>query len=428
MLLSLERFRKLVGINPAHFWGAKGETYFPDTNDCSDIFYEHYWQSQDNVSRDEIKTAIIEAEDEIARAVGYYPAPKWIEDEVKVYPRHHRRDVYQYGMGDNRGMNKALPITWGKFIQGGRRATSEVESDVTVTYSDEDGDGFDETATITTATSLTDACEIKCYIAGNGGNPDYEIKQPRTVTISGGNVTFTFWSWQLLKPTLQDFIPTPSGTSNVIDIESAASFQSTVDVYREYNDFTQVSAQLFWERIPVLLSGLNIVGFCCDNCGGVGCKACEFVTQDGCIHVKNGNGNYVVPVPATYDSDNAQWDTQTPTVCRDPDLVKMWYYAGDLSQKYLSGLTCDRLSDWWAKTIAWLAVSKVNRPFCTCNNSLALLDELQRDASFTGSRIEGSFTISPADLDNPFGTRIGAIRAWKRVSRMTDAMGVGVAV
>lgn len=426
-LLSLERFSQIIGVTPPHFWGAKGETYFPDINDCNGIFWHYYWQSQDNVSRTEIANAIKEAEDDITRIIGYSPAPHWIEDEVKMYSRHYRRDVYSYGMQDVRGMQKAVKINEGKFIEGGRRAVSVVTAGVAVVYSDEDGDGYDETATITTATTLTNACEIKCYIAGEGGDADWEIRQPRSVTIAGGNVTFVYWAWQLLDPDLQQAFPTSSGISP-IDLEAAASYVATVDVYREYNDFTQASCQLLWERIPVINAGLNIIGFCCESCGGAGCPACEFVAQDGCIHVKDSDGTFVVPQPATYDSTDGQWERAIPSVCRDPDLIKVWYYAGDFSQKYLAQTTCDPLSDWWAQTITWLAVARVNRPFCTCNNSLTLLNDLQRDLSFVSSRDLGTFTISSSDLDNPLGTRAGEVKAWKRINRISSAIGVGGAV
>lgn len=428
-LLSLERFREIVGITPPHFWSGAGSTYFPDIYDCNGIFWHYFWQSQDNVSRIEIANAIRDAEEEIIRAIGYSPAPHWIEQEIQDYPRHHRRDLYEYGMQDVRGMNKSVQLNEGKFIQGGQRAVTLIDDEVLVVYSDEDGDGFDETATITTATSLTDACELKCYYIGESGNSDYEIRQPRSVTITGGNVIFVYWSWQLLDPELQQaFTAANSANPTPVDIEDVSSYVATVDVYREYNDFTANHMTLYWERIPVINAGLNIFGFCCSNCGGTGCPSCEFITQNGCLHQKNANGNFVVPVPAAYDSDAGQWQRSQLSVCRDPDMVKLYYYAGDRSNKSLSGNTCDDLSHWWAETIAWLAVARVNRPFCTCNNSQTLLNNLQRDLSFTGSRELGNYAVSAADLDNPFGTKLGEIRAWRRVSKMMSPMGIGVAV
>lgn len=411
-LLSLEAFRSLIGVNPAFYWGASGESYFPEVNDSGDIFYQFYWQSENNVSREEIANAIKEAEDDITRVLGYSPAPVWTE-EVANYPRQH--GAYEFG-------GKSVQLSQGKFIQGGQRASTLITAGATVTRTDTDSDGYKETVTITTPTTLTDQCEIKCYFAGESGNPDWEVRTPRSVTISGGNVTFKFWSWQLLGPELQQRL-TVLGQSAPLDIEADASYVTTVDVYREYNDFTATSAQFLWKY------GGGLPGFCCTTCGGSGCVACELVAQDGCIHVADADGVFVVPVPGSYSADSAGWQYSTTlTVCRNPDLVKLWYYAGDQSQEFLAGRTCEPLSHFWAETIAWLAVARVNRPFCTANNSMTLVTSLQRDMSFTGSRQEGSFVVSQADLDNPFGVRMGEVKSWKRVSRLTSSLLMGGAV
>lgn len=170
------------------------------------------------------------------------------------------------------------------------------------------------------------------------------------------------------------------------------------------------------------------VGWCCTFCNGTGCAACEFITQDGCIKVKDAAGQFVVPTPADYDATAGQWQTSSLTVCRDPDMVKVFYRAGDVDQKYLNGQSCEPLSHYWAETIAWLAVARVNRPFCTCNNSLTLLNNLQRDLRFTGSKVQGSFAVTQEEMDNPFGSKLGEIKAWKRVAKLTSSAMVGVAV
>lgn len=430
--LSLERYRQILSFNPAFFWQAAGTTIFRQINQCDDVFYQYYWQNESQVSRAEIADATVEAERDIEAVLGYPLAPTWLE-EAYDYPRYHRRDVIEWGMSDNRGFDKAVQLKNARFIQGGQRAVTAVSLAKAVVYTDTDGDGYDETATITAATSLTDACEIKCYFEGESGAPDWEIRSPRSVTITGGNVVFVYWAWQLLNPELQQALTLPdvNGQSSPIDIEAAASYVSTVDVYREYNDFTATSAQFLWERTRLLTLGMLPVGLCCNSCGGTGCPSCTFVTQDGCIHVRDAAGQFVVPGPATYDSDDAQWEWQTPSVCRDPDMVKVWYYAGEQSQPFKAGRTCEPLAQDLAQAIAWLATARIIRPFCACNNSQAFPQSptnLQRDASFTGSREMGSFAISPQDLDNPFGTKVGEIRAWKKIGRLTSSAMMGVAV
>jgi hypothetical protein len=434
-LLSLDRFAQLTGNNPVHFSGGKGETYFPDLNQCSDIFYQYMWQQQNNVSREEIALAIKQAEDEISAVLSYFPAPHWVEQEIRNYPQYFRPDAYQWGMSDVRGMPKSVQLTEGKFIEGGRRALDVVSLGANVVYTDADNDGFDETATITVPTSLTNKCQIHCYYAGKSGASDWEIRPPRNVTLTGGNVVFVFWSWQLFKPELLEAFPTTLNMTNEnpygvtpVDIEDASSYVVTVDIYREYTDTTSVSATFLWERAGLINADISLGGWCCASCGNTGCPACEFITQDGCIIVKDANGTNVVPTPASYNSDNAQWDFSYLFACRNPDLVKFWYRAGEQSQDYLQGRTCDPLSNFYAEAIAMLATSRVTRPFCTCNNSLTLTNEWQRDLSFTGSRQDGSYVVSPSDLDNPFGTKLGSVLAWKKIGRLTSALMTGAAV
>jgi hypothetical protein len=151
--LSLERTDNYQP-SPAYFWHA-GSTVFPLVNQCDDIFYNFYWQNESQVSREEIAQAIAEAESDITRILGYAPAPWWNED-VYDYPRYFRRNVFEWGMVDNRNFDKSVQLSQGMFIQGGQRATTLIDDAVTVVYSDDDADGYDETAQATAATSLTD--------------------------------------------------------------------------------------------------------------------------------------------------------------------------------------------------------------------------------------------------------------------------------
>lgn len=433
--LAPTRFAEIAGITPPHFWGAAGNNYFPvsfDVNDtstiaahkfntsCDQLFFHWAWQAGDRVGRWDISQAIHNAEEDVENILGYPLCRKWVEGEIHTYPQHYRKDVYPVGMLNVRGQHKAVRLKKGKFIQGGRRSTAEVTSSVAVVYSDEDGDGYDETATIATATTLTDACEIKVYFAGQGGVKEWEIRRPRSVVLSGGTITFVFDAWLLLDPDLQNVYPRTGGVSP-INLETVGNYETTVDVFREFNDFTQASAQLFWEPQPI--ANAAIVGLGCSQCGGSGCVACSLTAQDGCIHVRDTDLGLIVPQPATYNTTTGQWDPVNPTVCRDPDQVKFWYYAGELSNRFLSGFECDPLSQYWAETIAWLATARLRRELCDCGPAKAFSKELQTDLAFAGRA--GRHQVNFSDLDNPFGTMVGEIKAWRRVAKLTDSILVG---
>jgi hypothetical protein len=108
---------------------------------------------------------------------------------------------------------------------------------------------------------------------------------------------------------------------------------------------------------------------------------------------------------------------------KTPDLVRLFYYAGDQDNRFLNGDSCEALSNYWAHAIAWLATSRLERSFCGCANVQKLAEHLRQDLSLSG---ETSHQISFELLGNPFGTRRGAVMAWQPVmawQRVNDIQG-----
>ncbi|MHC4736652.1 MAG: hypothetical protein ACYTDW_19680 [Planctomycetota bacterium] len=284
-LLSLAYYAQIMGINPVHFQGAAGDIVFP-AGRCSDIWPRWSWQADDRVSHEELARVIYDAEQDIARELGHFPAPTWIAQEQHRFPRHHRPDVYRRDGLNVRAQRVSIRTRYAKLIQGGRRAVSLVGTATTaggsLAYTDEDSDGYAETATITLATALTDTCEIKVYFAGTSGDQAWEIRPARSKTLAGGNIVMVFPSWLFIDPDLQGAYPTTAGFS-AIDVTTVTPLVTSVDVYREYNDFTANAATFFWEHQPARLA----VGSLCTSCGGSGCAACSLISQDGCLSVRD---------------------------------------------------------------------------------------------------------------------------------------------
>jgi hypothetical protein len=419
-ILPLDEYARIMGISPPHFNQALGSDVFPLKGSCSDVWWQYAWQNKDQVSREDLAIAIRGAEDEIADFVGYYPAPVWIAGEVHRYPRPYSPQAY--GNGTNvRGQGKSIRLDFGKLETPGRRAVTLIEAGAAVAYSDPDGDGYDELATITSATTLTDACELKIYFAGEDGEQEWEIRPVKTKVIAAGVVTFTVEAWKLIDPDLWEAYPGSDGTVDTVPLEAVASYVTTVDVYREFTDTTAVSAQLFWERQPNLSGAL-----CCSSCGGVGCAVCTLITQDGCFHVRDVNSSLAVPFAATYSADSAAFVRAAYTECREPDQVKFWYRAGDLGRKNRRGATCEELSPWWAQIIVWLATARLDRPLCDCGNSASLAGDLMMDKAVNTS--DRNTFLSEEELSNPFGTREGELRAYRRLSKFKKEIFVGAAI
>ncbi len=414
-LLSLPYYAQIMGINPVHFQGAIGDPIWPVVSaNCNDIWPRYSWQNADQVSHEDLARAIYDAEQEIARALGFYPAPYWIAQEVHEWPRHYRRDVWRRGGRNLRGARASIQARFGKFIQGGQRAVTPVCAastvGLTLQYLDLDGDGFSETARINVPTDFTDPCELKVYFYDTGGVQEWEIRPARSKVISGGFLVAEFDSWLFVDPDLRSFYPTMAGFQ-AVDISTTANFVTTVDVYREYNDYTASAATFLWEPDPS-----NLLASLCGSCGGTGCPACGLSSQEGCLHVRQTDNGMVVPAPGTYNETTEQWDQDAFTECRDPDHVSLYYFAGELNDRWRSNASCEMLSNWWAHAIAWMATARLERPFCSCGNVEALAADLRIDLA--RNQPDRSFQLDFNMLSNPFGTRRGEMRAWLRVKKM----------
>lgn len=410
-LLSLDRYAKVMGINPAHFWGASSPNtdpqVMPISATCSSVWFKYDWQDSDRVGRYTIAQEIANAENDIARAIGYWPAPMWITEEHVPYPRYHRPEYFSFG-ADIRGRFKSINARWGRISNVGKRAVSLIGSATvgggTLSYTDEDSDGMYETATVVLPTSLLDASEIKVYHYGKNGEPGWEIREPRSKRISGGFVRIVFDSWLFINPDIYEFLPTSDGNS-LVDLGKTDSLVNAVDVYREHVDQDDAAVEFYW------------------NPDYTGCNeseaACEEITQSGCLRIYNSKVGTLVAVPASYNTSEGKWEISNGwNGEREPDYVKIHYVSGEPSQEYLRRFSLSPLSDYWAQTIAWLATARLPRPMCSCGNLEALTAWLMTNLS--ENTRERSFFNTPSDINNPFGTRGGEVAAWRRISKLIE--------
>ena len=319
------------------------------------------------------------------------------------------RDRY-YGIGEDvRGQNKKIRLSYGRLVSAGVRATTLV-GNAAVVYSDEDGDGFFETATVTVPkTNLPDGFatpnQIKLYYEGRNAQPEWEIRPLDSVTITALNVVITLKSWLLVKLELLGAYPTDDDF-RAIDVSTVNNFETSVDVYREYVDTTQSSVTFYWD--PSTASPCLSAEVPCDN-----------LAQNGCVYTIDPDTSLVAPIPASYSTEDGVWQKSvvwTGTV--EPDRVGVWYYAGDRSAEYLAGSSLDPLSHWWAQTIAWIATARLPKALCECSNARAIAEDLATDLSFS---VRGETYFTPREiLKNPLGTRKGEVKAWQRISKVIN--------
>lgn len=384
-LLSLDEWATQLGMNPLFFNGAVTSTgIFALKNDQQPIWHQYEWQASAQYSRERIAALIAKAEQDIASLIGYYPAPMWINGEVHQYTQ------------------SAIKLNWGKLILAGRRATTLIATG-NVTYSDPDGDGFDELATIVVATTITDECALRLFFVGHSGERQWEVRPLKDVVIAGGNATITVDSWMLFKPELWERIPNNDVPAAIL-ADDSANYVATIEVRTVQRDPAGAQAVFYWN---------------CSKCGGSSCgEGCEATTEDACVLFENTHGGLVVPVPATYDADTEVW-TKGSWSGRRPDYVKFWYLAGEQENLYLEGAQCRQLSYDMARLISILAASRIDWFFGGNNNVQAFADYWRADTAETPQG--GSQFFIPTELArNPLGTRRGELEVFKTLGSLRD--------
>lgn len=386
--LSLDRWAEIIGINPLNFNQLSSTSLFPN-NVCGDIFFQKDWQHSDRVGRDTIAMAIQQAELEIAAEAGFNLLPDWTAAERLTYPQPAMPTAYGYAINP-RWMGKSLELRKGHIISGGIRTQTLIQAGAAVVRQDNDGDTFTETCVVTVPTTLTDTNEIRAYYPSQNGSDGWEIR-PIQVSISGGNAIIQFKIWQLAAAQEMDSL-----SADVLDAHDVNNFETTIDVYRVYND-PSTQLQFMWEGCD---------GDCCGSC-----VACQFGTQAGCFHLRDTRLGFAVPTPGSWNSDTSEFDGAEYSACREPDQVRFWYYSGymdtSLDRPYVN------VAPFWEYAIAYYAASKFERPVCGCSNINQFIEKWRQDISFSDN--SGSFTTTPEVLSNKLGTTMGAIFAWKRI-------------
>ncbi len=381
-LLSIDRYAEIMGINPVFFNQAAqinlpdGSTLFPHGAGAPNVevtWQQHSWDLRNNVSREELAYEINRAEFDISQFLGYHPAPTWTEEELVDLPNHYDPLVGK-SLYDVRGDRSGVRIRMRKFIAGGRRAVAFVEN-ACVTYVDSDGDGWAEIARIVVNTGTTgfNKHEYKVYLDGNHGEQIYEIRPARRKYVNGSVLTMEFDTWKFIRPEIKHAHISNDLNSINIDISNSDNLVTVVDVYREYNDTSQVSAQFIYE---------------------------DGTTEDGHLSLKNARADFVTATP----------DDEC-LCCDNPRFVKLWYYSGYKCQE-ADNVFGDYLDPTLARAIAMLATARLSRPLAGNAKVNAHTLMLQSDMSVAGA--DKSYRMFHDIIyNNPFGTRYGEFLAYK---------------
>lgn len=414
-LLSLEQFRRVLGMNPYHFWQLSNDST-PLQNVCDDLLFEQPWQNADAMSRASIRQAIDVAERKLREWLRYDVAPRY-QTSIVDWPR--RFNQTQQGYGDfsaiDRSISVALPY---KQVRAVGALTRVAIGDAAVTYADTNNDGLLDTFTATIATTVTDTSQIAAYFTTADqwdelAPLDAWKIAPVVVSIVGGQATVRGSIWQIVRPILYADFSTPP---QYFDPADEAIYAESLTIYREYinpngETVNDAQATLIWETGPwpswCLSCGTSPYEPNASDPAGVG----KAVARVGIRDAANG---IVTPGQAVYT--DSQWSRVNWATCYQPDRVEVRYLAG-------LPLVNGQMDRTWQEFVTYMALAELEGPICACESVRARLHHWQFDLARTSGANDEAYAISTADLDNPFGTRRGHIHVWRRVKETQQVIG-----
>ena len=307
----------------------------PVNSACNTIVREYSWQQADQLGRNDIRQAIINAEKILFDNLSYWPAPVY-SSTVLPWPRYINVRLQRMGRMDARGGWIPVILPESQIQNIGIKAYTELDDAAALTYTDQDGDGLLDTFTCSAPTTVTDPDEIAIYfqtadrlVEDNWLSDRWRI-EPVNVSFLMGTVTITGKRWLCVKPVLyedKDHYP--------IDPTVNANFITHVMIYRRYTNqnglvsTTDSQAALIWETKP-----------CWWGCSSTSIPSGSDPASEGWVTARAGirskEDGIVIPAEAVYDASTGLWSHPSTCFnsCSEPDRVLIRYLAGvDLDSK-----------------------------------------------------------------------------------------------
>jgi len=390
-LIPLDRVAYHLQLDPWHFNGVTSN-YRRNAFACDDTWYQHDWQASGKLSRESIATAMRQAEDIVARYLKWYPLPVWLEETVEL-PKYYKTERINYYNAI--GGSKSVTTSYG-FVQDVGRKTSALVDTVATVFSDEDGDGLDETVTITVVTTVTDEDELHVYYPGKSGEDSWEIRPVDSITIAGGTATIVFKKYLIPLWTEVEQVPQDGDAHIIISGDNNANFLQTVDVYRVY---ASPSEHITFTYDPSL-----------GDCTTVPCAES---TATGCLFVKNSRLGILAYTRADWDEDTEQY---TRKYFNSPPVKGTIYYragARDLRSSFPNRQMDQSLE----RLIVFYGLSLLDTELCGCANTRNIWNYMTED--LTRVTDEGSHIVNWEDTRNSLGvTTRASLLLWKYIQNI----------
>lgn len=283
--LSVQQWANLMGqpVLEFNFIDITACGFDADMNHCSE-FWTHWAYNAETFSHEQLAFFIQQAENKIENFLGYYVAPKWSYSEPHMFPNKSCVDLSQVKFRTN----------WKNVITGGVPKLTLL-GNAEIVYSDEDGDGFSETATINYSDIDPDLPfeypnRFKLFFVGYDADEHYEITDINSYTFDkeAGTLQIVVDSWVLINPL--KYIPKGFARKTAFNPCADDIFVEGVEVYFEEVDTCKPNAEIVWsgDNVPCTDGGCveTVMPACIrwiDKCEGTFNIQPVTVDEDGCI-------------------------------------------------------------------------------------------------------------------------------------------------
>lgn len=247
----LNAWQRRMGVNIWHFNQITGPGVDAPVSTPGQFVYVQ-------PEREQIAEALIAALSMGVAQLGFYPRPVYLSEPLPFWIGARWR-LYQTKYG---------------YVEAvGQRTLTAVQMAAAITYSDTDGDGIDDLATITVpAGALTDPSEIQIFFTAAdslypAGDDRWQI-EPVSVELSGSNFIIKGHRALFANPALwRRPYAAPNyhaASKNVGSMTNTSNFVTTVDVYRVHAVAAD-AATLEWEILDApkgILRARTLYGCC----------------------------------------------------------------------------------------------------------------------------------------------------------------------
>lgn len=408
-MVTLNSWFTQMGMHPWHSWQLANQL-IPINSQCNQLVYESSWQAADRAGRADIRRAILRAEDLYKQYTNYECRPKY---KTATIPWQQMGDyrLRRYTSANYRGNWLGFQVPDGFVKQLGYEHIQSTTS-CAVTYTDQDGDGLYESATVT-ATLPGISSQDEVYITFQSADYIYESSvheiTPRKVTIVGNVVTAVIDTPTLVRPILYTKVTSGSLDPSNLPPSGTSPFVANVNVSRRFCDpegttLETAQAVLIWESAPFPPWAIPWT-FASQTTDPS--KMAYAIARGG---VRDSRQGIVYCGEASYDQTAGDWVGRINfSECRPPDRVMFRYLAG--SNEGGTDIVISRL-----------AAAELARPICACTAANKELGEWQLDLSRTGATNE--IYSQPADITNPLGSRRGHVFAWRTIQNKQVLSGI----